>query len=91
MAGLPGSLIERAREILLNLEMNELSPSNGKPKIARRRYGRNVDDNQLNLFTVLPPSELEKQLSKLDTNHLTPIEALQKLDELKRLLSKDKS
>jgi len=91
MAGLPSTLIERAREILLNLEMNELSPSNGRPKLATRRHGRNVDDNQLNLFAKLPPSEVEKQLSKLDPNHLTPIEALQKLEELKKLISRDKS
>ncbi len=90
MAGLPPQLIERAREILLNLESNELSPNNGKPKIATRRRGRNVDNNQLSLFAAPKPSEVEKELSGVDTNNITPLQALQKLDELKRLVSKKK-
>jgi DNA mismatch repair protein MutS len=91
MAGLPAELIERAREILLNLEANELSPNSGKPKIAKRRRGRNVDNNQLSLFAPQRSSEVEQELSRVDPNTLTPLEALQKLDELKRLISKNKS
>ena len=52
MAGLPSTLISRAKEILTNLEANELSPTTRKPKLAMRRPGRTVDANQLSLFDL---------------------------------------
>jgi DNA mismatch repair protein MutS len=85
MAGLPFSVIERAREILTNLESNELTP-NHKPRLAKRRAGRAVDSNQLSLFKEKKPSEVENKLKNLDLNRLTPIEALLKLDELKKIV-----
>ncbi|RMH65330.1 MAG: DNA mismatch repair protein MutS [Calditrichaeota bacterium] len=88
LAGLPPELIERAREILQNLEANELNPHSRKPRLAKRRAGRNVDQNQMNLFQTPPVSEVENRLKALDVNNLTPLQALQKLDELKKLSSK---
>ena len=91
MAGLPEPLIARAKEILSNLEANELSPTTRKPKLAARRSGRTYDANQLNLFEPLKRKEQEssqkikKELEKVDINNLTPLQALQKLDELKKL------
>ena len=86
MAGLPNELIERAREILANLEANELTPNSLKPRLAERHHGRNVDVNQLNLFSDEENSKLKKKLQEVDINNLTPIQALQKLDELKKLI-----
>ncbi|MCB9057261.1 MAG: DNA mismatch repair protein MutS [Calditrichae bacterium] len=86
LAGLPPELIERAKEILSNLEANELTPNSKQPKIARRQPGRNVDRNQINLFEQPQNSELEKHIDKLDINNMTPLQALQKLNELKKLL-----
>lgn len=85
MAGLPDSVIERAREILQNLESEELTP-NREPKLARRRSGRQVDKNQLSIFDVLQESPVEKEIKNLDINNITPIEALNKLNELKKLI-----
>ena len=50
LAGLPGEVIDRAREILNNLEEGEFEET-GQPKLARR-YGRKgaKDPNQLSLF-----------------------------------------
>lgn len=86
MAGLPATLIERAREILANLESNELRPNSGKPRLAERTTGRNVDKNQLNLFPDLESKKVKDALRQIDINQLTPLEALQKLDELKKIM-----
>jgi DNA mismatch repair protein MutS len=86
MAGLPMTLIERAREILSNLEANELTPNSKKPKLAQRHSGRQVDRNQLSLFTEKKESKVEKELQHMDVNRMTPMQALQKLDELKKML-----
>jgi DNA mismatch repair protein MutS len=85
MAGLPRSVIERAREILTNLEANELSP-NQMPKLAKRNAGRDVDRNQVTLFPPTEISLLAKELKSIDLNKLTPLEALIKLNELKKML-----
>ncbi len=86
MAGLPLSLIERAREILSNLEANELSPTTQKPKLAKRQSGRRVDANQLSLFSEQELAPIKQALQNVDVNNLTPLQALQKLDELKKMV-----
>lgn len=52
LAGLPRSVIERAREILTNLEQNELDLT-GKPKFARHLKKPSAISNQQSLFDVL--------------------------------------
>jgi len=88
LAGLPPELIERAKEILSNLEANELTPNAKKPKIAKRRAGLNVDQNQVSLFASPKKGEsaFEKEMDKLDVNNMTPLQALQKLNDLKKLI-----
>ncbi len=96
MAGLPPTLISRAKEILTNLEANELSPTTRKPKLAMRRPGRNVDANQLSLFDLEDRKvkemgkKVKKELESLDVNNMTPLQALQKLDQLKKLIDEHK-
>lgn len=85
MAGLPTAVIERAREILSNLEANELSP-NKLPRLAKRQAGRAVDQNQMSLFEEKKTSPLEQKLKKIDINNLTPVDALNRLNELKKLV-----
>jgi len=89
MAGLPYPLIERAREILTNLEANELTPHSRKPRLAERKPGRNVDTNQMSLFPDLETKKVRDALDGVDIEQMTPLEALQKLDELKKLLKKN--
>lgn len=88
MAGLPRTVIERAREILSNLEANELT-MNHTPRLAKHKPGRTVDRNQLSLFKEKEQSKVENELKNLDVNRLSPIEALLKLDELKKILEKE--
>ncbi len=85
MAGLPAEVIERAREILANLEANELTP-NRLPKLAQRKSGRQSDQNQLSLFVSSSSSQVEQQLKAIDVNKITPLDALIKLSELKKML-----
>ena len=87
MAGLPKNLIERAREILANLEANELSP-NRMPKLAKRKGGREVDRDQLSIFMDQKPSKVERTIGGLDINSMTPLDALVKLSELKKMIDK---
>ncbi len=90
LAGLPGEVVERAREVLTNLERDELNEV-GLPKLARSRKNPPVPSAQLGLFAppappASVPSVVEERLAALDVNQLTPIEALNKLAELKKML-----
>jgi DNA mismatch repair protein MutS len=86
MAGLPKIVIERAREILANLEANELSP-NRMPKLAQKHAGRDSDKNQISLFSKTEDSPVEKELKNIEPDRMTPLDALIKLSELKKLLN----
>ncbi len=85
LAGLPKEVIHRAREVLANLEAEALNAGN-VPKLAQRRTKPQADNRQLSLFAELEKS-LREELQKIDPNQLTPIEALNKLDQLKQLVS----
>jgi len=87
MAGLPKAVIERAREILSNLENKELSPHQ-LPGIAKRKSGRSVDQNQLSIFQDKQEKNIKEKIQKIDINNLTPIEALNKLNELIKIIEK---
>jgi len=83
LAGLPRPVILRAREILANLESGSLDPDKG-PRLAHHRVETERPVEQLNLFAELEKS-LREELKKLDPNQLTPLEALNKLEELRQL------
>lgn len=87
MAGLPKPVIERAREILSNLENKEITPHR-LPKLAKRSSGRLVDENQLSIFLDKEELKIKDKLKNIDINNLTPIEALNQLNELKRIIKK---
>ena len=84
LAGMPTSLVLRAHEILQNLEKDHVLEDNidKLKEMPKANY-------QLSLFGAEIPEGLQKiedQLKELDVNSLSPIEALLKLNELKRLL-----
>ena len=85
IAGLPQSVIERAREILANLEANELDVT-GKPKLARHLPSRGAKwKQQPSLFDVANETVLE-ELRALDLEALAPSQALAILQRLKQRL-----
>ncbi len=89
LAGLPRLVIERAREVLLNLETEELS-RDGRPKLARHQApegstegaGPAASPAQLGLF---PPVEdpVVELLRRASIDAMSPLEALNFLAELK--------
>jgi DNA mismatch repair protein MutS len=85
LAGLPKSVIERAREILDNLEANELDPT-GKPKLAEHlpSHGENWK-RQPSLFDLANTSVIS-EIQQLDIESMSLEQAKQKLLELKQQL-----
>jgi DNA mismatch repair protein MutS len=86
MAGLPKSIVKRSDEILKQLEAeNSQAGISTKPvkKIAATSEGY-----QLNFFQLDDPvlSQIRTEINNLDINNLTPIEALNKLNEIKRIV-----
>jgi len=81
MAGLPRFVTDRAKEILANLESKELTPYEIKKEKLNKL--KNKDELQFNLFEVKDDS-LRKEINDIEINKMTPIEALTKLDELKK-------
>ncbi|HEY6839023.1 MAG TPA: DNA mismatch repair protein MutS, partial [Geobacteraceae bacterium] len=83
LAGLPIEVIERAREILHNLEKGEYTDG-GAPRLAGGKGGEVKSSPQLSLFDE-QEDLLRKRLKGLSISTLTPLEALNILDELKRM------
>jgi DNA mismatch repair protein MutS len=81
LAGLPPEVIERAKEVLANLEENELTP-NKIPKKAKSKHSALASTKQLSLFETEHP--VVEEIRKLDATSLTPLEALNKIDEWKK-------
>jgi DNA mismatch repair protein MutS len=84
LAGLPAPVIERAREILQNLEAIEHDPA-GKPSISRSKKGpKKSGPSQMTFLAGPDPAgqELISRLKNLDPDNLTPIEALTILQEM---------
>ena len=84
LAGMPTSLVLRAHEILQNLEKDH----SREDSIAKLKDMPKAN-YQMSLFGGEIPEglkKIEEDLGKLDVNTLSPIEALLKLNELKRLL-----
>src|SRR6185369_17379603 len=83
LAGLPRGVIDRAREILLNLEANELDVT-GKPKFARHLPSRK-NDPQPTLFEIANEAVID-DLRALDVESLGTEQAVEVLRKLKERL-----
>jgi len=84
LAGLPPSVIARARDILGSLEQDELTRG-GKPTISGAAP---ASQQQLGLFQAPAASpadeKLKDRIREVDINRTTPLDALRLLEELKR-------
>ena len=84
LAGMPPDVIERAKEILRNLENGEFEE--GAPRLAKSsRKPSKEPSPQFSLFET-DEDQLRQRLKKLNIATLTPLEALNLLDELKRMV-----
>ena len=92
MAGMPKDVVERAGEILKKLEKeHELEPNQTLVDTEGRLIQKNTDnDYQLSFFQLDDPvlQQIKEEILKTDVNTLTPVEALLKLNEIKKLLGK---
>ncbi|MBL4668327.1 MAG: DNA mismatch repair protein MutS [Flavobacteriales bacterium] len=82
MAGMPNKMINRANEVLKQLENSHVG--NGKAKKVKSTI--DVDDIQLSFFQLDDPvlEQIKEELINIDINTLTPVEALMKLNEIKK-------
>ncbi|MEJ2196906.1 MAG: DNA mismatch repair protein MutS, partial [Ignavibacteriaceae bacterium] len=80
MAGLPQFVTGRAKEVLFNLESKELTPYEEKKEKLKRLK---KDDDQISMFEI-KDDKIRDELKDLEVNNLTPVEALNKLNELKK-------
>ena len=86
MAGMPQQVIHRANKILQKLEKSHSSEElTDKVKSLK-------DDMQLSFFNLDDPllEDIKEEIVNTDINTLTPVEALMKLNEIKRMLVKQK-
>ena len=86
MAGMPKSIVKRANEILKQLESdNRQQGISGKPlaEVSENRGGM-----QLSFFQLDDPilCQIRDEILNLDVNNLTPIEALNKLNDIKKIV-----
>jgi DNA mismatch repair protein MutS len=92
LAGIPRPVIERAKEILFNLEKKELDAA-GLPKIAYHS-SKPRDKSQMFLFEQDREREaledLREEIERCELNLITPLEALTFLSELKEKLNTSK-
>jgi DNA mismatch repair protein MutS len=80
LAGVPGAVNERAKQILARLEEEHLG-ENGRPKIAVKGRKSRKGDLQLTLFAA-PEHPVVDALRRLDVNQLSPMDALKRLADL---------
>jgi DNA mismatch repair protein MutS len=91
MAGMPKSVVKRANEILAELETGARDPSSEKDKriskpigdIASKREGM-----QMSFFNLDDPvlKQVRDEIANADIDNLTPMEALNKLNEIKKFI-----
>lgn len=84
MAGMPPTVVQRAEKILKELEEARNEKGMGMPteQISKKREGM-----QLSFFQLDDPvlQQIRDEISQLDVNNLTPVEALNKLNEIKKI------
>jgi DNA mismatch repair protein MutS len=85
MAGMPQIVVRKAQQMLTQLESQREDLGEGKPKGLPQ-----VGNMQLSMFQLNDPvlEQLRDELQILDVNTLSPIEALMKLNELKKMMKK---
>jgi DNA mismatch repair protein MutS len=86
LAGMPSRVVERAKEVLVQLEKSHSRENlNGNIQQVAQDAGM-----QLSIFQLDDPmlEQIREEIINIDINTLTPVEALMKLNDIKRLLGK---
>ncbi len=88
LAGMPGSIVKRAEDILAQLEAN--NTRDGVAPTEQLVNPQPQSDNvQLSFFQLDDPvlTQIRDEILHLDVNNLTPVEALNKLNDIKKILN----
>ena len=85
MAGMPRSIVKRAGAILKEMEESGSGKSISRPSVET---GQHREGLQMSFFQLDDPvlCQIRDQLLSIDVNNLTPIEALNKLNDIKKIL-----
>lgn len=89
MAGMPKKMLDRANEVLAKLEASHAGQTTEKSNgTTNKKIPVNVDDFQLSFFQLDDPvlENIKEELINIDINTLTPVEALMKLNEIKKMV-----
>ena len=86
LAGMPQSIVKRAEQILVELERVGAETGRDVPRASSNT--RTDEGMQLSFFQLDDPvlSQIRDEILHLDVNTLTPLEALNKLNDIKKIL-----
>jgi DNA mismatch repair protein MutS len=86
MAGMPKSIVKRSNDILLKLESDNRKKGISGKHLSEVRENR--EGMQLNFFQLDDPilCQIRDEILNLDVNNLTPLEALNKLNDIKKIV-----
>jgi DNA mismatch repair protein MutS len=87
MAGMPPLVIQRAEQVLKDLETSHAEVGGKKQKSSKKLVSNGTENMQLSFFQLNDPvlEQIHDELITIDINTLTPVEALMKLHEIKKL------
>ena len=88
IAGMPRTIVKRSEEVLKQLEADNAEvESAGRPKV--QNIGKDNEGVQLSIFQLDDPvlSQVRDEIIGLDINNLTPMEALNKLSDIKKIVT----
>ena len=88
IAGMPRTIVKRSEEVLKQLEADNAEVGSvGRPKV--QNIGKDNEGVQLSIFQLEDPvlSQVRDEIIGLDINNLTPMEALNKLSDIKKIVT----
>ena len=90
LAGMPNKVVERANEVLGLLEQNQKSDRSKNNPSSKKKNSKTTKDKhvQLSFFQLDDPvlEQIRDEIKDLDINTLTPVEALMKLNDIKKFV-----
>jgi DNA mismatch repair protein MutS len=91
LAGMPKQIVRRSQEVLKQLEASREQMDDAAGPIHAPAH--NLSDVQLSFFQLDDPvlEQVREQILGLDINNLTPVEALMKLNEIKKVVSGERA
>jgi DNA mismatch repair protein MutS len=87
LAGMPNSVVAKAEQMLKELESSH-NMANNKKGTSKSNKNESLENLQLSFFQLNDPvlEQIHDELVSIDINALTPVEALMKLNEIKKII-----